>query len=134
MGTYYTDGATRRDIIAELTQGWKRDKASKVVERHCARGNVLWTLECITTKGEDFGTLFIGCYLLTPHKDGWGYKPMDESMGPYYFTCPLAYLKAAPEICGEWRDGVREYHAQAKAKRGRAKIVREARASFTIGV
>ena len=44
----------------------------------------------------------------------WGYKPLDESMHPYYYSCPLSYLDLAPEQSAEWRAGVRAYHARRR--------------------
>jgi hypothetical protein len=55
---------------------------------------------------------FIGCYLLADGIGESGYKPMDESMGPFHFSCPLAYLDMVPETNREWREHVRAYHAQ----------------------
>jgi len=41
----------------------------------------------------------------------WGYKGMDESVHPLYYSCPLKYLDMAPEVTNqEWRDKVRAYH------------------------
>lgn len=55
-------------------------------------------------------------------KDGkgwWGYKDMDESMGPYVHDCPLALLdklgEPPNEWAAKWRDKVRAYHARRKA-------------------
>jgi hypothetical protein len=51
---------------------------------------------------------------------GWGYKSMDESMGPAYYTCPLSYLDMVPmpdsPYAREWREKVREYHAKQRRK------------------
>jgi len=37
---------------------------------------------------------------------------MCESMHPYYYSCPLAYLDAVPVACEEWRQLVLQYHAK----------------------
>jgi hypothetical protein len=58
---------------------------------------------------------YIQCDLLKGGGNGWGYKSMDESMHPYYYSCPLSYLDLAPEQCAEWRQKVREYHRQRAA-------------------
>lgn len=121
---------------------------------HCYRGNnfsgVLWTVwertytemgyKCFLPVSENpvikgmpvkFPQVhrWIGCDLLQYHKgtDGWGYKPLEESCGPYYWSCPLGYLTMVPEVSTdelvaaginqEWRAGVREYHAIALVKR-----------------
>lgn len=101
MGWYYTYGATRRDVIRELTEN-----RSAIVERRACVGNVLWTVE------HNLSGRWIGCYLLSRGTgDGWGHKPMSEAMGPYYYSCPLSFLDAVPEADAAWRARVREYHA-----------------------
>jgi hypothetical protein len=119
MGWYYTYGASRADIIKELLVDGKTDTGTSKVLAHCTRGNVLWSVREFI--GNDGTTLrWIGCDLLTRSKDGWGYKPMDESMGPCYYTVPLSYFDLAPNPEGkwaiEWRDKVRAAYAAKKAK------------------
>ncbi len=101
MGFDYTQGATKKDIIARIVE---QSKATA----HTVKGNVLWTVE------PSNGTPLIGCYLLGSSRGfGYGYKDMCESMHPYYYSCPLSYLEKAPETCPEWRAGVRKFHATA---------------------
>lgn len=108
MGWYYTSNATRKDIIRELTQD-----ANLKTLAHTVRGNVLWTVQETNN-----GNKFIACYLLSsPRLKGEaGYKPMDESMGPYYYSCPLPYLDMAPECNAEWRADVRKWHKRRSQK------------------
>jgi len=47
---------------------------------------------------------------------GYAWKSMDESMHPYTYDCPLAFLDMAPETSAKWRDGVRKFHARKGAK------------------
>jgi hypothetical protein len=54
---------------------------------------------------------YIGCHLLESSGGEWGYKSLDESVHPYYYSCPLRYLDMAPVRSSEWREGVRAYHA-----------------------
>ena len=121
MGTYYTIGASKKDIIAELTQGWEnRENGSKCkILAHAIRGNVLWTV-CELTKPDDcFKERFIVCNLLSTSDGSWGYKSMDESCGPCYYSCPLKYLEMAPNPIGgyavKWREQVREYHRRKRS-------------------
>ncbi len=44
----------------------------------------------------------------------WGYKAMDESMAPYYYSCPLRYLDMAKELSPGWREKVRAHHARQR--------------------
>lgn len=102
MGWYYTIGGTRRSLIAELT----KSQPGRTCLRHCLRGNILWAVR------EDQSGKFITCDRLMPSKDGWGHKPLDESMGPIYYTCPLSYLDETLPINESWRANVRNYHAR----------------------
>jgi hypothetical protein len=62
---------------------------------------------------------WITCDLLKYQKEfGWGYKDMEESMFPYYFSCPRGYLEMVPldKFGGhpEWREGVKQYHEKRR--------------------
>jgi hypothetical protein len=63
---------------------------------------------------------WIGCDILQYDKKDscWGYKDMEESSGPNYYSCPLGYLDITPqsksEFAGKWREEVRKYHAERK--------------------
>lgn len=119
MGWTHTAGATKSDIIKDCirVQGWGESREGLAIE-HCVRGNVLWTVHVIrevTTHAEV--ARFIGCFLLRSNPGyGWGYKDMDESMGPCYYSCPLGYLDMVPcpdnvPYAKAWREKVRAYHA-----------------------
>ncbi len=113
MGWYFTEGATPADIRQEITEDQTRsDGGTFKTLRSKLMGRVLWTLH-ESTKADGEVRKWIGCYLLENNAGyGWGYKPMDESMGPYYHSCPLAYLdEASPPIndtAKQWREQVRE--------------------------
>ena len=131
MGWLFTRGFTRKDIIADRTKNWERDTGEMQVKSvclaHCYRGGafsgVLWAVWERTFVGGDQPTeRWITCDLLRYQKNyGWGYKDLDESMHPYYFSCPLSYPDMVPidQYGGhaEWREYVRRYHAQQAEKR-----------------
>lgn len=135
MGWLFTCGSTRRNQIDERTRSWEHTTADGVLVKstclaHCYRGGafsgVVWTVweRTFTKDGQDTepSQRWIGCDLLRHQRDyGWGYKDMEESMHPYFYSCPLKYLNLVPvERFGghaEWRDGVRAYHARAAEKR-----------------
>jgi hypothetical protein len=98
MGWYSTRGATKEDVVQELLQD-----TSPIDHELC--GSVLWAVV------EFADRRVIGCFLLGACSDGWGYKPMDEGMHPYYYDCPLRLLELAPVACEEWRAKVRAHHA-----------------------
>ena len=130
MGWYYDNFSRRKDQIADLVKGSETvyedgNTVSRTTVAHCYRGNpfsgVLWSVQSVavtTPAGEVVrNERWIQCDKLEYSKGyGWGYKPMDESMGPYYFSCPLGYLNMAPPSNEKWRESVRAYHA--KRKRG----------------
>jgi len=64
---------------------------------------------------------FIALYLLQKSEEDWGYKDMDESMGPNYYDCPLELLdKTTGDVTSKyainWRKAVREHHSEKKEK------------------
>lgn len=108
--------------------------------KHCFKGNNLWAVQEYTHNDVDWEgkpnpkagqtVRFIALYLIRGRDrcnprtgrydpDGWGYKDMDESAGPYYFNCPLSYLDMVPDPGGyatEWRAKVREHWAKRNQK------------------
>jgi hypothetical protein len=135
MGWYFTIGGSRKDVIAEIINGstWtdsEKGQSCRVLRKSCA-GNVLWVLH----EREDHGAVakWIGCYLLERSNEGggmisWGYKPMDEDMGPCYYTCPKSYIAMAdlPRTDNSriWRESVMEYWVDRKKKVAAAKARR----------
>ncbi len=122
--TYSTKWVQRKDIIADLTKYWRnRQDAEGTCLKHCYRGNnwsgVLWTVwEIKKPCGETYR--YIGCNKLEYSKHeppSWGVKDLDESMGPFYHSCPLSYLDMVPEVKNQsWRDYVKAWHAERKPK------------------
>lgn len=91
---------TRSTLIADLVEHNPR------IKRHCLRGNVLWA---VVQEGD--GRKWIACTLLSNGgRSGWGYKELDESCHPFYYSCPMSYLTMVPVACQEWRDAVIAYH------------------------
>jgi hypothetical protein len=137
MGWLFTRGSTRKTLIAERTSNWTTEGAERMTVTstclaHCYRGGafsgVLWAVwERTFTRDEQPVKpveRWITCDLLRYQDQCWGYKDMDESVHPYYYSCPLKYLEMVPiEQYGgnaEWREGVRACHARRKEKRRRA--------------
>ena len=136
MGWLFVPGCDRRSMIAERTKGWERShEDGKTITTtclaHCYRGNsfsgVLWSVfeRTFVRDGQqvDSTQRWIQCDLLQYSKsdEGWGYKDMDESMHPYYYSCPKKYLNMVPlETFGgnvEWREQVQQYHQRQLEKR-----------------
>lgn len=136
MGWLFTPGVRRQELIGERSRSWERtlDDGTTVKSTclaHCYRGNmfsgVLWsvwerTFSAADGIDESRSERWIQCDLLRYSRcnDGWGYKDMEESMHPYYYSCPLKYLEMVPiDPYGgneEWRKIVAEHHAKRRRK------------------
>lgn len=94
--------------------------ASSKVLAHRATGNRLWFL-AQTRTGEHAGRKWIGLTLIDTRRGEVAVKSMDETVGPYYFDCPLSFLDRADApvgpYAGPWREKVRAFHANRAAKR-----------------
>jgi hypothetical protein len=103
---------SRRELIDHLL----RDEGSYKVLKHCCVGNNLWIVFEVTNDdtGELKRTAFL--YLLDGQgkKDGrqWGYKSIDESMGPYEISFPASWLDLLTPTNSpyalNWREKVRQ--------------------------
>jgi len=106
---------SKEELVEYLTKSWGHGTClAKSI-----RGKVLWSVWEFSPPKEE-KTRYIRCDLLDKYDDSWGYKDMDESMGPYYYNCPLSYLDMAPVANEKWREGVRDYHEKHKSKRGKS--------------
>ncbi|WP_281687343.1 hypothetical protein [Pseudomonas citronellolis] len=111
---------TRSELIQALIRPTDTAQARVRVIAHTLRGNVLWSVSEVTAKaagvhphlapGESLR--YIRCDLLQRSGGSWGYKAMDESMAPYYYSCPLSYLEMTKALSIDWREKVRAYHAR----------------------
>ena len=114
--------ATRADLVRHLRRPERFGDRLQLV-RACVTGSHHWYLVRELATGQHW----IGLDLLQGSGragEGWGYKDLDESVGPTACDCPLAYL-AAPHAerdgwAAQWRERVRAYHAARKAKPARA--------------
>ena len=111
MGWLFTHGASRADVIHEITATQRvRGRTWRTIEHTLVRDadvDVLWAVHESVIDG-DAALVFIGCHLLDQRDGAWGYKSMDESMGPCFYSCPLSMLDLAPVACESWRARVRE--------------------------
>ena len=116
MGWLYPYGASKKQVIETVTKGWDNDRSICLTLKHCVRGNVVWTVQETLVKETGQIIRWIGCYLLASSEGSWGYKSMDESMGPFYYSCPLSYLEMVPKVENkDWRDEVKKHHANRKS-------------------
>jgi hypothetical protein len=111
MGYDFTKGANKADIVKDILTGGAKPTEYFAVA-HRTVGRVLWVVW--EHESVDRNARFIGCYLLESQKGfGWGYKPMSESEGPCYYTCPLQFLEITPlpdsPFAAAWREKVRHH-------------------------
>lgn len=120
---------SRSELIHYLVQPQDCQAAFVKTLAYTLRGNVLWSVVKITAKEPNMLNLaagnfhtYIGCTLLQRYRNEWGYKSMDESVHPYYYSCPLSYLERAPTQSAEWRERVRAYHDHRRAVRSASAV------------
>ena len=135
MGWTYTSQQNKSDFLQEILRDchWENDSAVSSVIDHSVRGNRLWVALRLEYKNGYPDCKYVVLFLLHKHKDGWGYKDMDESMGPYYYDCPLRLLQVTGDpapctahethdedsLCAtlsslRWRQQVREQSAKRR--------------------
>jgi hypothetical protein len=130
MGWTFSRKATKQSIIDERLAPWDvttraederwtgkaaGTRSQSVVLAFRCVGNSLWTVRettVTTPEGKVTTEKWIGLNLLEADCNGWGWKSMDEAMGPYDWTCPVEFLDMAPqpegEFCAKWRSAIRE--------------------------
>lgn len=132
MGWYYGFNSRKEAIAEQLhcSAPWKRSDGvtitRKVIAR-CTVGNTLWAVFEDSFDNGATPDRWIYCGLMERHGD-WGYKPMEESMGPNEVSCPMSFLTLAqPEptqgYAVEWRERVRQAAARRKGLTKGAPIV-----------
>ena len=115
MGWLFTSGQSRAELIQDLTKSWDNNGNHGETLAKAVCTNVLWTVREVS-HADGSKSKYIGCDLLRKSGGDWGYKDLDEGMGPYYYSCPLKFFDMVPVVNQEWRDKVIEYHAKRKRK------------------
>ena len=125
MGWLITPGATRAQVAQEVEQRYRASESVEVLDKAFVNLSQLWLLVRETGKEPVILLYLIKSY--GSRKKGTheaGYKDMSESMGPYYYSCPLRMLEQAPVQNEGWREEVRKYHARKKAAAAFAKQIK----------
>ncbi|NLA66715.1 MAG: hypothetical protein GX856_00430, partial [Gammaproteobacteria bacterium] len=111
--------ATKDDLVEHLL---RQDNSNVEVVDHSLRGNNLWML----CRRKDDGKRFIVLCKIQYCRDGgppgrdWGYKDIDESMGPCELDCPERLLAQSDDDSRygvPWRAACREARKEAAARR-----------------
>lgn len=104
---------SKKELVDHLTKPFETGGGMTKTLARTVKGNHLWMVMQHPGRPP-----FIALALLGYGKrDGWGYKDMDESMGPNETDVPLKFLDMAPpnDPYG-WREKVRAHYAHASAK------------------
>ncbi len=125
MGWLFTNGASKAQVVREILDSNQGSRLT-ILDKALV-GNNLW-IAYETPEGKKF----IALYLLSGRGgEGYGYKDMDETMGPYYYDCPLRLLKVAPYnntflnvSSFEWREKVVAFHAEKARRRAILKALK----------
>ena len=104
MGTF-SGYWSRRDVVNDLVNQYTNERFSIVDRKATNFGRHLWML----IKPKDRAS-FICLFLLSSYEGDWGYKPVDESMGPCHWDCPVSLIQQADppttEYAAQWREAV----------------------------
>jgi hypothetical protein len=124
---FSTAWQSKAELVKHLTEGNGLETLA-----HSVRGNILWAVQKSSPLDGKAVVTFIACYTMASGKrqgQGWGYKDMDESMFPFYYTCPLKFFKLClppSPSAAEWREAVRKFHAKQAAKASMKKAIKSA--------
>jgi hypothetical protein len=116
--TYSWDWTSKQRVINHCIDWGERYTTLS----HSVRGKCLWVL-LQYNEGEKKGDVFVALYLLAKDEHEWGYKDMDDTVGPCYYDCPLSFIKrtvASGRTLGQstldWHEQVKAYHLKQRAK------------------
>ncbi len=115
-----TKADVRNHLLSDLNRSDER--AERKVLVHRTVGNHLWiAFKCVPTDPEHKPLSFVILALLAKDNGCWGYKDMDENMGPCEVDCPESVIAAAGptehEWALKWRAKVASYHATRATRR-----------------
>jgi hypothetical protein len=139
MGWLISYDKTKKQTIAERTETQFGECGTRrwSYPKHCIRGNCLWKIAVYSEKqnGEwvEVDRLIALDLLRKDEGMGWGYKDIDETMGPVETSCPISYLDMVPcpdsEYARKWRERVRE---KGDAKQEVTELIRSMKKGDTL--
>lgn len=89
---------TKQDVVNDILLDY-----NPYIKDYKLNGKELWAI-MEPQKTDTQQTNFLEVFVLEKSNGVWGYKNMDESMGPYYYNCPQAFIDMVPVANQEWRD------------------------------
>jgi len=127
MGWTSIWGASRKDIVEDVTKGSDYNGVIAKCLKKCYKGSSLWTLWEMIKKETGEKHNFICEFMLGKCGDDWGYKDVDESMGPSNESCPILYIRDSELVKADdtkrnyafnWRKRVVEYNVRKANLKG----------------
>jgi hypothetical protein len=118
---------SKDELLAHLYEALNYDRSAEGGDKVSVKaksivGNTLYA--AMERNGKPDG---IAVILLSGRGGEWGYKDMDEGMGPNEVNCPLYLLDVAGPPVGtyaaEWRERVKAFHAAKRARAVKAKAL-----------
>lgn len=107
MGTF-SGFYSRKDVVDHIVDMYSGPDWTIIDKKATNFGRHLW----MVLKAKQ-GNSFVILHRLSSYRNDWGYKPIDESMGPCYHDCPVSLLDQADQPTTEyatgWRNKVYEY-------------------------
>ena len=112
-----------KELLEQRKRSEKNERIEWTVLKTYYQFGTLWKL--VEYKTAEKHVIFIALDLIRNFgkEDGWGYKDIEESMGPCYYNCPLEFLKLTPVENQDWRDKVIAYHAKRNTKLSLGQVV-----------
>ena len=127
----------RKSMVAHLLKGEENEHTKFEKIANAFTGNNMWVVWERTMKKDNTVYRFIALYMMNRMgQEGdpchWGYKDIDESMGPCQVNCPMALLQLAPltpttekyDYAVQWRKDVEGYWNQRKLAAEYAKTMK----------
>lgn len=135
MGWTFIQRSTRASVIAEVLSSAFHETVDHVIH-----GNVVYAIKRVPDRAdvvpEKRGREYIAVFLISGRGEPgyrYGYKSLDETMGPCYYDCPLRFLERVPcpdsQHAVEWRAAVRRHHAETASRR---RFLRQLRVGDTV--
>lgn len=124
MGWLFSKNQSKQELIKKRLQSHENDTIKWEYISHSIKGNCLWKILKHTNKLTGEVKKVICLDLLSYQKGyGYGYKDMDETMGPCYYSVPVSWFKmvACPDAhyAKLWRENVISHNDEKKAQKAK---------------